>query len=182
MNLVTMKSRTARRPSCLRGSRSSGTRRAAHGCPATLPCGTAPCPSRSAHCAARSRSDQAKRCRGGGLLAEPALPQPHFGARRRSRTAVGRMAAGCSERISDDAASPNISAQPRSATSVARRSAAPSSPLARAEPNCIFEAPFTVSLQSTVTDPRSVLCSTTSDDHPRTELFVEHGVKVGRSP
>jgi hypothetical protein len=42
----------------------------------------------------------------------------------------------------------------------------PSSPLARAEPNCIFELPSTVSLQSTVTDPRSVLCSTTSDDQP----------------
>ena len=102
---------------------------------------------------------------------EPAaFPRGAGGASFAARAAVaapaptGRAAAGCSARASNTAASPNISAQLRNAASVARLSAAPSSPLARAEPNCIFEVPSTVSLQSTVTEPRSVLCSTTSDD------------------
>ena len=100
-----------------------------------------------------------------GLRAAPA-PRGVSPAARAAVGTGGRRArrAGCSVRASSAAASPNISAQRRSAASVARLRAAPSSPLARAEPNCIFEVSSTVSLHSTVTEPRSVLCSTTSDD------------------
>ncbi len=61
---------------------------------------------------------------------------------------------------------PNCAAHFVSASSVARWRARPSSPLARAEPNCIFETPSTVSLHNTVTTPLPTLCSTTSEDQP----------------